>query len=240
MTGQPAVTVLLVSHMKGQYLRVAVESVLAQTRQDFELLVVDSGRWRDQPGLSLSREMADVHRDFKDHPLVAWTFTGEGPNLRATKCPVGWATNRAIRQGLVRGRYMACAYDDDRLLPNFMERMAGYLDTYPQAGAVWCSQFLAVVDAAGTEEIVAARPATEAKYGASFDCQVDGGQVMWRTSLLDRIGDPWLPEDPGSCYHSDGVFLDKLGAACGIVPNIPEFLCVNRKTPLSAYSPSPV
>jgi hypothetical protein len=222
--------------MKAPTLPAAIESVLAQTRQDFQLLVVDSGRWRGQPGPA-SKQMAKVHRSYSGHPLVEWTFTGEGPGLRERTCPVGWATNQAIRQGLVRGMYMCTFYDDDRYLPGFVERMAGYLDTHPQAGAVWCTELLATLAADGTETLVATRPATETRYGASFDCRVDGAQVMWRTSLLDVIGDPWLPEDPGSCYHSDGVFLDKLGSVCGAVPPVAEPLVVHRFTRLSAYTP---
>lgn len=235
MTG-PAMTILLCSHMKGAYLPEAIDSVLAQTRQDLQLLVVDSGRWQGShdPAAAL---MAQVHREYHQHPLVEWTFTGEGPNLRATKCPVGWATNQAIRRGLVRGRYMATFYDDDRYLPRFVEQMAGYLDRFPQVGAVWCSQLVATLDADGTETVVAARPATEEKFGASFDCRVDGAQVAWRTALLDQIGDPWLPEEPATCHHSDGIFLDKLGAVCGVVPPIPEPLVVHRFTPLSSYTP---
>jgi len=34
------------------------------------------------------------------------------------------------------------------------------------------------------------------------------------------------------------LFLEKLGAAAGVVPNIPDVLCANRKTPLSVYSPT--
>lgn len=235
---QPAVTCLLTAHMKPT-LRDALESLVGQTRTDLHVLVVDSGRWRDQPG-HVARDMAAIHEEYVRHPLVEWTFTGEPEDLRQHTCPVGWATNNAIRNGLVRGRYMCTFYDDDRYLPNFMERMAGYLDTQPQVGAVWCSQFVAVLDEQGVETVVAMRPADTTKFGPSFDCRVDGAQVMWRSALLEQIGDPWLPEDPASCYHSDGVFLDRLGEVCGVVPNIPEFLVVHRHTPLSVYSPSPV
>jgi hypothetical protein len=221
------------------YLRDALESAVNQTRQDIHILVVDSGRWRGQPGRE-SKLMARIHRDYAKYPLVEWTFTDEGPDLKQMACPVALATNNAIRAGLVRGRYMCTFYDDDRYLPTFMERMAGYLDQFPQVGAVWCSQLLTVVAPDGTETEVGLRPATDVKYGASMDCRVDGGQVMWRTALLDEIGDPWLPEAPQTCYHSDGIFLDKLGSVCGMVPPIPEVLCVHRYTPLSTYSPSPV
>lgn len=238
MTDQPAVTCLLTAHMKPT-LRTALESAVGQTRQDIHVLVVDSGRWQHQDTRA-AHELAGIHEEYAGHRLVEWTFTGEPEDLRATKCPVGWATNQAIRAGLVRGRYMCTFYDDDRYLPNFMERMAGYLDLQPQVGAVWCSQFTAIVDRDGNEEIVGTRAATDVKVGPSFDCRVDGAQVMWRTALLDKIGDPWLPEEPGTCYHSDGMFLDKLGVVCGLIPNIPEFLVVHRYTPLSTYTPSPI
>jgi hypothetical protein len=231
----PAVTCLLTAHMK-PYLRDALESAVGQTRQDIHILVVDSGRWRGQPGRE-SKLMARIHRDYAKHPLVEWTFTNEGPDLKQTACPVALATNNAIRASLVRGRYMCTFYDDDRYLPRFMEVMAGYLDTHPKTGAVWCSELLARLEPDGTEVLVAHRPASEIKYGASMDCRVDGAQIMWRTELLDEIGDPWLPEAPQTCYHSDGIFLDKLGSVAGMVPPIPEPLVVHRFTRLSAYTP---
>lgn len=234
MTG-PAITCLLTAHMKPT-LRDSLESIAAQTRtHDLHVLVVDSGRWQDSQDPT-AREMAAIHAEWSSHPLVEWTFTGEPANLRLRKCPVGWATNQAIRAGLVRGRYMCTFYDDDRYEPRYMERMAGFLDRTPQAGAVWCSQIMVTLHRSGEEEIVGIRPADGPKYGASFDCQVDGAQVMWRTEVLDRIGDPWLPEEPSSCFHSDGVFLDKLGEAVGIVPPIPEVLCIHRYTPLSTFN----
>lgn len=235
MTTQPAITCLLTAHMKPT-LRDALDSILGQTRLDIQVLVVDSGRWRGRPGPT-SREMARIHGHYSRHPLIEWTFTGEGPDLKASKCPVGWATNQAIRAGLVRGRYMCTFYDDDRYLPRFMEVMAGYLDRHPNAEAVWCTQLLARLEQDGTETTIGIRSADGPKFGASFDCRVDGAQVMWHTAALDRIGDPWLPEDPESCGHSDGIFLDKLGNAVGTVPAVPEALCVHRFTSLSAYTP---
>ncbi len=71
---------------------------------------------------------------------------------------------------------------------------------------------------------------------------MDGTQVMFRRELLDRIGDPWLTEDPADavCRHSDGIFLDKIGVLAGAVDNIDEVLVVHRFTELSTYSPSRV
>ncbi len=239
----PAVTCIMCVHMKGDVTRQALDSVLAQTRlDDVHLLVVDSGQWlHDDPGdvvdSDVARQMAKIYTEYGAHPNVEWTFTGEGPDLREHKCPVAWATNEAIRRGLVTGRYVCTFYDDDRYHPQFMERMAGWLDDHPEHNAVWCSQRRIAVRLDGTETVVGAIPATGTRHGGNWDCQVDGGQVMFRREMLDLIGDPWLPEDPSTCYHSDGLFLNKLAAVAGPVPGIPMALCDNRKTPLSTFSP---
>lgn len=238
----PAVTCIMCVHMKGDLTRESLDSVLAQTRlDDVHLLVVDSGQWRDASGVvdsDLARQMEKVHAEYSEHPNIEWTFTGEGPDLAETKCPVGWATNQAIRQGLVRGRYVCTFYDDDRYHPMFMERMAGYLDDHPDTNAVWCSQRRVALLLDGREIVMGAIPATGTRNGGVWDCQVDGGQVMWRREMFDLIGDPWLPEEPSTCYHSDGLFLNKLGAVAGPVPGIAMALCDNRKTPLSTFSPT--
>lgn len=234
----PAVTILLASHMK-PYLRDAVESVLAQTRRDIQLLVLDSGQWiwsDDQHSI----DMAAIHLHYRAHPYIDWVTTGEGPDLKREKCPIGWATNEAIRAGLIRGRYVATFYDDDVYYPEFIEKMAGYLDANPDAGAVICAQDRVKLNRDGTEELVGRIAAHGRKVTGMLDCQVDGAQVMFRRSMLDLIGDPWLPEDPGdTCRHSDGIFLEKLAAACGEIHNIPEVLLRHRFTPISTYTPSP-
>lgn len=234
----PAVTCLLTSHMK-PYLRDSLNSLLAQTRLDFEAVVIDSGQWigRDDPR---SKDMALIHADFATHPLINWVTTGEGPGLAGRKCPVAWAANEAIRAGLVRGRYVCTFYDDDVYGPHFMERMAGYLDGHPGELAVWCSQARNLLHADGSTTQAGHIMALAPKYGPTFDCQVDGAQIMFRREVLDEIGDPWLPEDPdiSSCRHSDGIFLDKLGHVCGTVHNIGEVLLEHRATPISTYTPS--
>lgn len=234
----PAVTVLVGSHRK-PYLRDALTSVIAQTRLDIQVIVADSGQWLGHDD-DISRQMAEVHRDFRDHPLIEWVTTGEPHDLRKVRCPIGYVTNEVIRAGLIRGRYMCTFYDDDVYEPTFIEEMAGFLDQHPEHSAVWCSQDRVVLDRDGNETRVGQILATAPKLGPQFDCQVDGAQIMWRREVLDQIGDPWLPEDPADsvCRHSDGVFLDKLGTACGTVPNIPEVLLRHRFTPLSTYTPS--
>jgi hypothetical protein len=82
--------------------------------------------------------------------------------------------------------------------------------------------------------------ATGTRTAGQFDCQVDGIQIMFRTSLLDIIGDPWMEERPDSCNHVDGLFMERAAAAGGPVPSLPDnsVLCINRRTYLSVTRPA--
>jgi hypothetical protein len=246
---RPEVTIVLTAHRK-PCLVDALNSILVQTRlRDVEVLVIDSGQWFDPAtGETLddptSIAMARIHERFLGlHPFT-WAFTEEPPDLIRAKCPIGWVTNEVIRAGWVRGRYMCTFYDDDVYEPEFVARMAGHLDDHPDDAAVWCSQNLVRLDRDGTEQLIGVRPAIAPKRPGEFDCQVDGAQVMWRTELLDKIGDPWLPEDPADavCRHSDGIFLEKLARAAEtagspVIHGIPDVLCSHRFTQWSAYTP---
>jgi hypothetical protein len=134
---------------------------------------------------------------------------------------------------------MCIVSDDDAYRPQFMERMAGYLDAHEPVQAVCCSMDLfSVTDAGRDYRYSILTP--ETRYAGGFDCQVDGMQVMYRASLLGKIPGPWMDEDPDlrSCCHADGLWLERVAAAAGEVHAIPEVLCDHQFTPLSTYSPS--
>lgn len=233
----PAVTIIVTAHMKPT-LGEALGTVIAQTRKDFQCLVLDSGQWVEREG-ERAAAMGSVYREYNQHPLIEWVFTGEPPDLIRKVCPVAWVTNEAIRAGLVRGRYVCTFYDDDLYDPEFAEEMAGYLDEHPEAAAVWCTEQRATWRPHTGTEVTTSIPATGPKTAGQMDCQVDGAQVMFRREMLDKIGDPWLPEDPAdaSCRHSDGIFLEKLAQAAGVIYPLGKALVTHRHTPMSTYSP---
>lgn len=147
-------------------------------------------------------------------------------------CMVAWCFNQAFRERRVHGDYVCTAYDDDLLYPRFLERMAGALDAGNEA--VWCSQRRTRFNGDQTLEegfIIADRSRT----GAGFCGTVDGGQVMFRRSALERISQPYLDERLFECHISDGMFLERLGQAGVVFAPIPEVLCENRRTPWSRF-----
>ena len=100
MSATPCVSVIVPCHNLGQYLDEAVDSVLAQTYQDFEILVVDDG----------STESTTVETFQHFAPPRTTVFRTEHRGLAA-------ARNYLIDKA--RGRYLCALDSDDRLRPTF-------------------------------------------------------------------------------------------------------------------------
>ena len=108
----PRVSVIIPCHNLGQYLDDAVHSVLAQTYQDFEILVVDDGS-TDPATQSL---LADYRR----------------PGTRVIHVPhAGLAAARNVGVNNASGEYL-CALDaDDRLQSSYLAKTVRVLDSDP-------------------------------------------------------------------------------------------------------------
>jgi glycosyltransferase involved in cell wall biosynthesis len=118
-SGSPTVSVIVPCYNLGEYLDEAIESVLSQTYQDFEILIVDDGS-TDPATQAL---LADYHR----------------PKTRVMRMPHGGvsaARNLAIAN--TTGAYL-CALDaDDRLEPTYFEKAVPLLDADPSLTFVSC------------------------------------------------------------------------------------------------------
>lgn len=117
----PAVSVVVACYNLGRFLDEAVESVLAQRCQDFEILIVDDG---------------------STDPLTSVMLDNYArPKTRVIRAPhrgLAAARNAGIEQAA--GRYV-CALDaDDRLRPRFLERTLDVLEHNPHL--TFCSTWL--------------------------------------------------------------------------------------------------
>ena len=120
----PAVSVIVTCYDLGRYLGEAVESVLAQTYGDFEIVVVDDG--------STDPETCAVLAAF-DRPRTRV--------IRAAHAGLAAARNLGIANS--RGAYL-CALDaDDRLEPTYLEKTTRALDADPSVTFVsaWLRAF---------------------------------------------------------------------------------------------------
>lgn len=114
---EPTFTVAMPAYNAGRTIGAAIRSVLAQTRPDFELLVVDDGSHDDT--------IAQVAR-FEDERVRLFQQENSGP---------GAARNLAINAG--RGRYVSMLDSDDLWLPTYLETMAAVLESDPDIGLAY-------------------------------------------------------------------------------------------------------
>lgn len=94
---QPLVTVSIATRNRANFLPDAINSVLAQTVQDFEIIIVDDGS---------TDNTQEVIEAFADSRIRYFSQENRG---------IAAARNRAVREA--RGRYVAVLDDDDIMLP---------------------------------------------------------------------------------------------------------------------------
>jgi glycosyltransferase involved in cell wall biosynthesis len=115
----PRVSVIIPCYNLGRYLDEAVESVLSQTYQDFEILIVDDGS-----------------TDPATHALLADYRRPKTRVMRTIHAGLAAARNLAIAN--TAGAYL-CALDaDDRLEPRYLEKVVPILDAEPSVAFASC------------------------------------------------------------------------------------------------------
>ncbi|MFP5502223.1 MAG: glycosyltransferase family 2 protein [Candidatus Sericytochromatia bacterium] len=116
----PAITVLIPVYNAERTVRAAIESILAQSERDLELLVVDDGSTDGTPAILEALAAKD--------PRVRL--------VRQANAGIASALNAGL--ALARGRYVARMDADDLSLPTRLERQRAALDADPALGLVSC------------------------------------------------------------------------------------------------------
>lgn len=105
---EPLFSVTITTYNRSELLPRALESVLAQTFRDFELIVVDDGSTDD------TRDLVAAYTD----PRIRYVFQ-ENSGLSA-------ARNRGVAAS--NGTYVTFLDDDDEALPEWLTRFSGLVD----------------------------------------------------------------------------------------------------------------
>lgn len=114
MSSTPTISVLMSVYNGEKYLAEAVESILAQTLADFELIVIDDG--------SSDRSLAMLQRYAAKDPRVRLTSR---PNQGLTR-----TLNEALAQA--RGEFIARMDSDDVARPDRFENQVRFLREHPE------------------------------------------------------------------------------------------------------------
>jgi glycosyltransferase involved in cell wall biosynthesis len=129
----PAVSICLPVYNGENYLAIAIESMLAQTFADFELIITDNAS---------TDRTEEICRRFADaDPRVRY---------HRNERNVGGARNQAIAVQLSRGRYVRLSAHDDRVAPTHLEECIAILEERPDVVIAFTRTV--VIDEVGTEE----------------------------------------------------------------------------------------
>ena len=116
-------SVIIPLYNKAPYIRKALESVLAQTYADYELIIIDDG------STDGSAEIAEAILQDPASRLIA-----SSPHrlIRQANSGVSAARNNGVAQA--SGDYIAFLDADDWWKPTYLERMAQLIEDYPEVG----------------------------------------------------------------------------------------------------------
>jgi glycosyltransferase involved in cell wall biosynthesis len=125
----PLVSILIPSYNGAAFLREALDSILAQTYPNVEVILLDDASSDDTPAIAAEYEGKII-------------YVCQPSNL-------GIYDNVNVGIAQARGSLIATYHADDIYLPTIVDAQVSYLQAHPEVGAVFCSDIF--VDAEGRE-----------------------------------------------------------------------------------------
>lgn len=168
----PKVSIIMPILNGAEYLEETLESILNQTFQDFELIVVDS-------------------HSIDDTPLIVNKFAKRSDKVKyyLTDAHLTLSGNLNAGFAYATGEYWTRISCDDVYLPNALERMVFHLDADPLVGFVYCDMDLIDAEGKFIRKFIVCSTESMA-YGNSI-----GLCIMYRGSLAKKLSgysEEWL------------------------------------------------
>jgi glycosyltransferase involved in cell wall biosynthesis len=210
-TTNPTVTIGIPVYNGQNYLEQAVDSVLAQSYTDFEVVITDNA------STDRTREICENYA--QQDSRVRYFRSAE--NKGAT-----WNFNRAFE--LSRGKYFKWLAHDDMVAPDYLAKCVAHLDE--DSGVVVSYSRVRMIDGAG--DLIE-------DYGISLNLNSPDAKERFREIILEwhlcfeifgLIRSSALRKTPllGNYGHADGVLLARL-ALQGRMFEVPEILFFSRR-----------
>lgn len=183
----PKVSVIVPNYNHAPFLHQRIDSVLGQTFQDFELILLDDGS---------SDDSRSILSSYAASPRIRVDFSAANSGSTFKQ----W--NRGV--GLARGAYVWIAESDDYAEPRYLERLVGALDSEPRAAFVYCRSRR--VSASGTvgsyqdSDVISIDPL---RWTSDFVCDgreecrnffsvgnvvVNASAVVFRKAVYEQVG----------------------------------------------------
>jgi glycosyltransferase involved in cell wall biosynthesis len=177
-TPLPAISVLMPVHNSERFVREAIQSILAQTFTDFELVVIDDGS---------TDTSLHIIQSFSDRRIVRLRNEAN-LGLPAT-------LNRGI--SVARGQYIARNDADDLSQPRRLQDQFEFLETHPDTGLLGTA--IQVIDSSGKAHRPGLFPTQNSvlQWRLLFSNPFAHSSVMYRRDLVRQLGGyrPMVGED---------------------------------------------
>lgn len=186
----PRVSVIISTFNGEKYLPEAVNSILNQTFDDFELIIVNDGS---------ADSTSKILGDLKDERVVLIE--------NIVNAGIAASQNKAI--AIARGEYVALQDHDDISLPERLQLQVDFLDRHPRIALV-SSSVCRIDEASKTIEFLERSAGDmEVKWDFLFGCPIFHTTVMMRRAVLDDV--PAYSED--YAFTCDYDLLSRVVAA---------------------------
>lgn len=120
------VSVIIPTYKRSEFIERAIESVLKQTYQDFEIIVVDD----NNPNTEYREELEEKMKQYANNPKIRYIQHEKNKNGAA-------ARNTGIN--IAKGEYITFLDDDDIFLPNRLEILVEKLEKNQEYDAAYSS-----------------------------------------------------------------------------------------------------
>ncbi|OGZ18365.1 MAG: hypothetical protein A2V72_01170 [Candidatus Nealsonbacteria bacterium RBG_13_37_56] len=158
----PKVSVIIPTYNRAQFLRRAIKSVLNQTFQDFELIVVDDGSTDD------TRKVVEFF------PGIKYIYQNNSGGAGRPK-------NTGIKTA--KGEYIAILDDDDEWFTTKLEKQVQFLEQNPAIDIVGCNYLIN-----GKKEYKIPKQKDIFKEILIADNIGPGSIMVYRKEVFDRVG----------------------------------------------------
>jgi glycosyltransferase involved in cell wall biosynthesis len=187
----PLLSVLMTSYNREQYIPEAIESILASSYTNFELIIVDDGS-KDRT-VEIARSYAQ-----KDQRIKVYVNEKNLGDYRNRNQAASYAT----------GDYLMYVDSDDRILPDGFERCVQVMKEFPNAGfGIW-------VETEKTEAFyMTAKDAIRQHFFARPMLSSGPGAMILKRSFFEQIGAFPVKYGPAN----DMYFNLKAASAAGVV-----------------------
>lgn len=199
----PVISVAMPVYNGERYLVAAINSILAQTFNDFELIIIDDGS---------TDNSVQVLREYEKQDSRIRLIVRENRNLATT-------LNEIIY--LARGRWIARMDQDDIALPHRFERQLQWLD---QTGADICGSWVRLFGTSASHILKHSQTDAAIKMEMLFSTPFAHPTVMMRAELVKRLNYDKTWE---KCEDYD--LWERAARAGWQMTNVPETLLLYRQ-----------